>query len=116
MLIEDFNRTIDFWIKELEQYDFKQLCIKPSEDSWSLGQLYIHLINDTGYYLEQMRICISNNDNASEEAADFAKMIFLNNGFGDETIEGAPSNACIPQPGNKEQLLNNLVKIKDEMN
>lgn len=47
MLIEDFNRTIDIWIKQLDQYSFKQLRAKPSPTSWSLGQVYIHLIDET---------------------------------------------------------------------
>ncbi len=53
MLIDDFNHTIDIWIKELKQYDFIQLCAKPSPKSWSLGQVYMHLIEDTNYYIEQ---------------------------------------------------------------
>lgn len=116
MLIEDFNHTINIWIKELEQYSFTQLCAKPSENSWSLGQLYLHLVNDTNYYIDQMKICVSNNDNEIEESAPFAKMLFLNNDFPDEIIEGAPSNANIPQPYDKEQLMNNLVNIKNEIN
>lgn len=31
-------------------------------------------------------------------------------------IEGAPSNALIPQPESKERLVNDLLKIKEEMN
>ena len=51
MLIEDFSHIIDFRIKELEQYDFIQLCAKPSPDSWSLGQVYMHLIENTDWFL-----------------------------------------------------------------
>ena len=116
MLIEDFNRTINIWISELEQYNFTQLCMKPSEKGWSLGQLYLHLINDTNYYIEQMKICVSTNDNATEEPAPFAKILFLNNDFPNEIIEGALSNAYIPQPHDKELLMNGLINIKDEIN
>jgi hypothetical protein len=116
MLIENFNRTIDIWIKELEQYDFIQLCTKPSPASWSLGQLYLHLIADTNFYIEQIKICTTTNDHATEEASSFGRTMLLNNDFPDEVLQGAPGNAHIPQPANKTQLLNELVKLKTEMN
>ncbi|GAC1395127.1 MAG: hypothetical protein NVSMB63_15020 [Sediminibacterium sp.] len=112
MLMEDFNHTIDIWIKELEQYHFTQLCAKHSPNNWSLGQVYIHLIEDTNYYIEQIKICLSTNDHAIEEASPAAKTMFLNNDFPDEIIEGAPANPHIPQPDNKEQLVNCLMNLK----
>jgi len=96
MLIEDFNRTIDIWIKELDQYNFKQICAKPSLTSWSLGQVYIHLIEETKYYIEQIKICLSSNENLIEEASPDAKTMFLNNDFPDQQIEGAATNSLIP--------------------
>lgn len=116
MPIEDYNHAIDTWIKGLEQYDFTQLSTKPSPVSWSLGQLYMHLIADTNFYIEQIKICVSTNDNANEEASLNAKAMFLNNDFPDEVIKGAPSNSLIPQPGSKEQLMTSLKNAKDEMN
>lgn len=115
MLIEDLNHTIDIWINELEQYNFMQLCAKPSPNSWSLGQVYLHLIADTDYYIEQIKICVYTNDNVIEEASPVAKKMFLNNDFPDEVIEGAPSNSGIPQPDNKEQLMVCLMNLKDEI-
>ncbi|MDB5279910.1 MAG: DinB family protein [Ferruginibacter sp.] len=111
MLLNSFNHTIGFWIEALEQYTFEQLCAKPTPDSRSLGQLYTHLVDDTNYYIGQIRICLGANDHSTEEATPFAKTLFLNNSFPDAMIEGAPSNALIPQPASKGHLVNNLVKI-----
>lgn len=86
-MLKDFNHTIDIWIKELRRYDFIQLCVKPSPGSWSLGQVYMHLINDTNYFIEQIKICVSTNDNMIEEASPDARSLFLNNNFPDEMIE-----------------------------
>lgn len=116
MLIEDFNHTIDTWIKELEKYRFTELSAKASPDSWSLGQVYMHLIEDTKFYIEQMKTCISTNDNVVEEASPNGKTMLLNNDFPDAIIEGAPSNALVPQPGNKQQLRSALTNLKDEIN
>jgi hypothetical protein len=116
MLIENFNHTINTWITALQQYNFSQLCIQPAAKNWSLGQLYIHLTDDANYYIEQIKICVSSNDNAMEEMSAFVKTIFLNNDFPDEQIEGAPAHAFIPQPGNKDELVNSLIILKNEMN
>lgn len=116
MLLKDFNNTIDGWIEALEQYSFTQLCARPSATSWSLGQLYTHLILDTNYYIEQIKICVATNDHVYEEASVFAKTIFSNNDFPDEMIEGASTNLSTPQPGTKEQLMYSLPGVKVEMN
>lgn len=89
---------------------------KPSLKSWSLGQLYIHLINDTNFYIGQIKICISTNENISKEECAAAKVLFLNNGFPDEVIEGAPSNSLIPQPDDRAQLKAGIIKFKDDIN
>jgi len=116
MLIQNFNRTIDLWINDLEQYDFIQLCAKPSPTSWSIGQLYLHLIADTSFYIDQIKICTSTNDHADGEATSFGRTLLLNNDFPDQMLEGSSNHAHIPQPENKAQLLNDLINIKVEMN
>ena len=116
MLTDDFNHIIDHWIAQLDQYSFDQLCSKPSPNKWSLGQLYLHLLADTNYYIGQMEICVLSNDNAGGEAAPEARVMLLNNDFPDEVLEGSPNNALIPQPGSKEQLGNELVRLRADMN
>lgn len=114
-LIENFGNTTDIWIKALAQYNFVQLCIQPAPGSWSLGQVYMHLINTTGYFIEQVKICLSTNDNAMEEASDAARLLFLNNDFPDEVLDGPPTNAYTPQPDNKEQLVRGLTNLKEDI-
>jgi hypothetical protein len=116
MKIKDFNHTIDHWIKELEQYTFARLCAKPSPESWSLGQMYLHLIDDAKFYIEQIEMCIASNDHAAEEASPAGKAMLLENGFPDIALEGAPSNAFIPQPESKERLMSDLLNLRSDMN
>ena len=115
MLLENFNHTIDTWINGLPTYNFSQLCKQPSPGKWSLGQLYLHLIRDTQFYLEQIRLCTMSNDHSTEEPVPFAKTLFAKNDFPDAMIEGGPSNAFIPQPDSKDQLMNGLLDLKEEM-
>jgi hypothetical protein len=52
-LLETFNRTIDHWISEIPNYSLKELQTKPDSTSWSLGQVYRHLIEETTWYYGQ---------------------------------------------------------------
>jgi hypothetical protein len=112
---KDFNQTIDTWIKELGKYDLTQLLIKPSPTSWSLGQLYIHLLESTRFFIKQIQISTSNNDNINEEAYTDARTMFRNNDFPDALLEGPPSNARTAQPKSKNQLVTELTHLKDEI-
>lgn len=112
----NFEETINTWITSLSNLDLNALTTKSSAASWSMGQLYQHLINDTNFYIEQVKACLTSNENSDEEAAPFAKQLFQNNAFPDMQIEGAASNALIPQPASKEKLLAELGMIKLELN
>lgn len=116
MHIDKFNQTIDIWIQELERYDFRQLCTKPSPASWSIGEVYVHLISEAGFHLEQIAACLSTNEHASEEAYPHGRKMLQANEFPDEIIEGPPSNALVTQPRSKEQLLADLIPVKEAMN
>ncbi len=112
IVIKDFTQIIHSWAGLLKPYDFKQLCTKPSKSDWSLGQVYMHVISETNFYLEQAEICFSNKDNLHAEMSTAAKTMFLNNQLPDEKIEGPVTNAETAQPINKEELvagLNNLL-------
>ena len=93
MLAKDLNHTTDLWIKSIEQNNFDQICAKPSPTSWSLGQVCMHLIEATHYYLEQANVCLSSNDHVLDEMTPNAKTMFRNKEFPDELIEGPPTLA-----------------------
>ncbi|MEO8404094.1 MAG: DinB family protein [Chitinophagaceae bacterium] len=114
--IRDFNNEIDTWIIELEKYSFTQLTAKASPTSWSLGQVYMHVIGQTEYYVEQILSCVSNNNNSQDEMSANGKALFKNNGFPDEIIEGPSTNADTLQPVSKEELMLHLLKVKETVN
>jgi hypothetical protein len=115
-LINDFNQTIDVWLTELDRYSFTRLCEKPSTETWSIGQIYMHLLNAAEYQMDQVRICTSTNENEWEEASAAAKTMFRNNEFPDLLIKGPSSNDLTPQPQSKEQLINGLLNLRNEIN
>jgi hypothetical protein len=113
-LNQDFNNTLDIWIDALDRYDLKQLLTAPSSQSWSLGQVYVHIILETTFYLKQMMICASSEAFATEKMSDEGKEMFCNNAFPDAVLEGPPSNDHVTQPESKEYLRDRLINLKAE--
>jgi DinB family protein len=115
MLIKDFNHTIDTWINAIQQYNFEQLCMQPDANSWSIGQVCVHLLNDTNWFIKQIKICLISDDDANETMLPFAQTMFLNNSFPDERLAN-PANINMPQPQSKEVLLQLFINLKKDMN
>jgi hypothetical protein len=112
--LQSFNQTVDVWLQQLASYSIEDILAKPSAESWSLGQVYVHCINDTKYYLQQVRLCLLTNENMNEEASEDGKTMLLNNSFPIVEIKGDPSHTNIPQPGSKEKLTSDLQNLKAE--
>ncbi len=117
VLLEQFNKTIDIWIYHLNDYTLDMLCRKPGENCWSLGQVYLHIIADTAWFVEQMQDCLLlSNANSEMEMHENAKAIFANNGFPDALLENPSNDPDSRQPRDKEELLQGLTDIKLEVN
>ncbi len=116
MSTEDFNKIIDEWAAHLQSYDLNQILASPPQGGWSIGQLYIHLIDATNYQLEQAKICLSNNENKDKETSPQALPLFLSNEFPDIIIEGPASNKDTSQPAGKEEISAALSGLKRNAN
>jgi len=117
MIIDDFNRTIDTWINDLERYTTYQLHLRSGAKGWSLGQVYMHLIEETKYYIEQMESCLKYNEHAHEQMDERGKVMFANNSFPDRRIKGDPFiSEKVPQPESRAQLQKDMLQLKQEIN
>lgn len=77
MAIKNFNETIDIWISGLNLFTIDQLLIKPEKNmSWSLGQVYEHIIEETNWYNEQLEISLKDVKNANTPSTSEAKTLF----------------------------------------
>lgn len=110
----NFSTTINLWLTALDSYNFPQLLLKPSPSSWSVGQVYMHLIENTDWFFEQIRTCISCNDNEHEEATDAGKQMLLDNSFPDMQLVGPTENDFTPQPPGKKIIFDELNRQKME--
>jgi hypothetical protein len=116
MSIDAFNSTIDHWIHALDQYDFETMLRKPSPAEWSIGQVYMHLIENADFCIEQIKLCLNNHDHADLDPAPHGKFMLEQNDFPDEIIEGPPSNQMTPQPESKDHIRERLLVIRKEVN
>ena len=117
MLIDQFNKTIDDWISLLDHYSFDELLKKPDPESWSLGQVYKHLVNETRYYISQVEECLETNDHAMEKMKVNGVTMLSNNAFPDMRIKGEPDSiAKIQQPASQAQLKQEMADLKIAMN
>lgn len=108
-------QVLSWWIDNLNALSEDQLKVRPAAGGWTPGQLYVHLIIDTGFYIEQIGMCISNSDHADAGMNASAENMFRDHAFPDMRIEGDPSHATMRQPANKAELSEGLLKIRNDM-
>ncbi len=117
MLIDNFNKTIDVWLDELQHYDIDKLLVKPDTASWSMGQLYRHIIEETNWYFEQIELCFDRKENPIQTMKESAKSMFHNNSFPNEIIKGDPFiSDNVKQPTDWQTLQVDLQKLKRDVN
>lgn len=105
------NAAIDQWMAWLNDYHLDALRQIPPDGSWSLGQVYRHIIDETEYFIGQAGICMSANDNAGFSMNEQGRRI-LANGFPDAKLQGPSTGVDIPQPASVVQLRQALIQIK----
>lgn len=117
ILLGEFNKSIQQWIDHLDSYSIEMLQQRPQSGSWSLGQVYVHIIGDTTFYVEQIKTALSlNNLNAEKNMHKQAKVMFEQNGFPDMALENPFNDINLSQPQSKEELSQRLTLIKNEVN
>ncbi|MGB5554019.1 MAG: hypothetical protein WBM83_05110 [Flavobacteriaceae bacterium] len=117
MWIEKFKGTIDIWINELDSYSIHQLSVKPNSKSWSLGQLYQHIIDETSWYHGQIEISLLDDAHASVPTTDVAAALFKAGSFADRRIQGDPLiSENVKQPKSIDQIRSDLEKLKINTN
>ena len=115
-LLQRFNDTIGQWIGFLNDYTLDELRQSPGEGSWSLGQVYTHLIADTRWVVEQMKRSMESDADADKEMHENARVMLQNNDFPDRMIKGPSTGKPIAQPSGKAQLLQDLMDIREAVN
>ena len=116
VLLNAFNKTVQKWIDFLDDYTLEMLCQKPDDNTWSLGQVYAHITDDTSWFVEQMAAAMQTEANSDKNMHENARAMLQSNSFPDMMIEGPATGIYIKQPKNKDQVRQKLLAIKTEVN
>lgn len=116
--LQHLEELTDQYLHTLEQYSEEQLRLQPDEDSWSLGQMIVHLTNTAlRMQLGSAEKCRVLSEEASTAATAEAKTaageaIFELGGFPPERIRVPASAQYTPaQMESKRQLAEGLQEV-----
>ncbi|TMV50992.1 DinB family protein [Paenibacillus mesophilus] len=118
--LERFEEIVSLYRQQLDRYEMDQLTRTPEVGEWSLGQVYVHLIQTTmRMQLRQIEACRENGGPASGtvgEKTEPGKAVFDLGAFPPIRIRVAASDAYTPrQPESKEQLVDGLNEVVRRM-
>lgn len=114
-MIAEFNKTIQQWIAFLDDYSFETLLRKPRPGAWSMGQLYIHLLVSTEFFIEQAKKAAATDRHHDKSMHEDAKRMFAANSFPPMILEGPDNDSNITQPESKEEIVLRLNRIKHDI-
>ncbi|WP_379156309.1 DinB family protein [Paenibacillus sp. sgz5001063] len=115
-----FEETANYYLHELEDFSMEQLRRQPSEGEWSLGQMYVHLIQSALYMqLRNIDQCLERGEDSVAPVAEKTSdgiAIFAQGSFPPIRVHVPPSPQYTPvQPENKEQLIQGLHTVIGRM-
>ncbi len=115
---QKLEHTLAIWKSSLNDYEMDVLLRKPDEGSWSLGQVYIHLIQSTlNYHLKQVDKCLTSSEH-SDQKKNFKGVVTYHilGSIPPIKVKVPPSDAYTPkQPSNKEEIQKGLDQVREEM-
>ncbi|MCU6711905.1 DinB family protein [Paenibacillus sp. J5C_2022] len=111
--LRKFEETANRYLLELNGFELEQLRLQPSENEWSLGQMYLHLINSALYMqLRNIDNCLTQEEDSAGSLPEKTKegqAIMERGQFPPIRIQVPPSPQYTPgQPESKEQLIEGL--------
>ncbi|BAU28739.1 DinB family protein [Aneurinibacillus soli] len=118
--LRQFEEISTTYLQELDHFGLEQLTRKPAESEWSLGQMYMHLINSALYMqlrnVEACRNQIGQHVSTVEEKTENGEAIFAQGSFPPIRIQVPSSKEYTPlQPESKEQIGTGLKRVLDQM-
>jgi hypothetical protein len=67
--LQQLEALTNHYLQELEGFSIEELRRQPSDEEWSLGQMYLHLINaSSNLYLRNIQTCMTTMPSAEGSA------------------------------------------------
>lgn len=108
-------------VQELERYSMEQIIHKPSEEEWSLGQVYMHLIRSALYMqLRQIEVCrdmtVDVAGSSQQEKSQQGELVFAAGSIPPIRIKvPASPEYTPPQPASKEEIVEGMQAVLQRM-
>ena len=115
---DTYSQITGPWESELEKYSDVQFAMKPFPESWSIGQVYEHLVMGAlNYHIKQIEQCLVNDENQREKKTFQGKLIFVIHAFPPIRIKVPPSPTYTPkQPESKEKIKAGMRLLQKKLN
>ena len=117
-ILEKFESVAMYYIKELEKYSLEQLRRKPSEDEWSLGQMYNHLLTASNMQLDAITKCTTDSATIDGKKTEMGEKVYTMGAFPPIQIKIPDRPGYTPEnpkdkEGVKQQLLQLIKQTKE---
>ncbi|MDR9855744.1 DinB family protein [Paenibacillus sp. VCA1] len=118
--LQDFEATVDRYLIELERIDMESLLAKTNEEEWSIGQMFVHLIQTAQFMqLQNADHCLAGSGAAvttTEDKTEIGRTVYESGSFPPVRVRVPASPQYTPhQPESKEQLIEGLRGVVERM-
>jgi hypothetical protein len=105
-VFDTYLQIAGIWESELEKYSDEQFLMNPSPESWSIGQVYEHLVMGAlNYHVKQIEQCLLSDANQIEKKTFPGILMFSLHSFPPVRIKVPPSPLYTPkQPESKTRI------------
>lgn len=119
-VLKSFETAVERYLAELNKLDMGSLLKKQSDEEWSIGQMYVHLIQSALFlHLHNIEKCLSSEDstlNLEEEKTELGRQVFELGQFPPVPVKVPASPQYTPQPPESmESLIDGLSMVVERM-
>ncbi|MDM5153764.1 DinB family protein [Bacillus sp. DX1.1] len=116
IMLEKFESLAMYYVNELEKYSLKQFTEKPSEDEWSLGQMYNHLLSSAYMQLGAIKTCTTESATVDGKKTEMGEKVYGMGAFPPIQIKLPNRPGYTPNnPTNKEEIKQALLQLIEQM-
>lgn len=105
-ILTQYQTASAAWEQALQDYSATQLIAKPSDEGWSIGQVYMHILSSAlRFHGKQVEICLQSSENSNGEAQPFMAAVFAKGEMPPDPVRVPPSPQYTPsQPESVAQI------------
>lgn len=118
-VLKSFELTVERYLAELTKLNMDKIHRKLNKEDWSIGQMYVHLIQSAFMHLHNVEQCLAGSEstlNPAKEKTEQGKIVFKLEQFPAVRFKVAASPNYTPQPPESmEHLVEGLHSVVERM-